>query len=112
MALVHMSPKDDAVRFLSGFGLGEVHQISDPQCNLYQQMGLAKARLPDFVSLKVLGRVFQSYLSGFRQGRIIGDPMQMPGMFVIYQGKIIRAFCHKTIADNPDYDSLIVCPLA
>jgi hypothetical protein len=45
-------------------------------------------------------------LAGHRIGRVVGDGMQMPGVFLVYRGQIIRSFRHKTIADRPDYVAL------
>jgi hypothetical protein len=35
------------------------------------------------------------------------DAEQMPGVFFLKERKIVRAFRHKTIADEPDYLKLV-----
>ena len=37
----------------------------------------------------------------------IGDSFQMPGIFVLKEGKIVHSYIHKTISDKPDYDTMI-----
>jgi hypothetical protein len=36
-------------------------------------------------------------------GMIKEDAEQMPGVFLLRERKIVRAFRHRTIADEPDY---------
>jgi hypothetical protein len=38
-----------------------------------------------------------------------GDATQMPGVFLLHRGEILKAFKHKTAADRPDYLDMI-CP--
>ena len=40
-------------------------------------------------------------------GMIKEDAEQMPGVFFLKERKIVRAFRHKTIADEPDYLRLV-----
>ena len=39
-------------------------------------------------------------------GKLVGDGFQMPGVLLLKDGTIQRAFRHKTAADRPDYCEL------
>jgi hypothetical protein len=39
----------------------------------------------------------------------IGDGFQMPGIFMIHNGRIADSYIHKTASDRPDYDNIIKC---
>jgi hypothetical protein len=39
-------------------------------------------------------------------GRLAGDGFQMPGVFLIFKGEVIRSYRHHTAADRPDYINL------
>jgi hypothetical protein len=40
---------------------------------------------------------------GHRATKIIGDPRQMPGVFLVDRGKIVRAVRHESAADRVDF---------
>jgi hypothetical protein len=39
----------------------------------------------------------------------IGDGFQMPGIFMIRNGRVADSYIHKSAADRPDYDNIIAC---
>ena len=39
-------------------------------------------------------------------GKLVGDGFQMPGVFLLRNGRIEKAFRHQTAADRPDYCEL------
>jgi hypothetical protein len=42
-------------------------------------------------------------------GRIVGNPLQLTGAFLVHHGQIVRSVRHRTTADRPDYAEL-ACP--
>jgi hypothetical protein len=47
---------------------------------------------------------------GYLPGAFIGDTLQMPGVFLVSRGEVVRAFRHELTSDLPDYMSLASCP--
>jgi hypothetical protein len=39
----------------------------------------------------------------------VGDGFQMPGIFMIHNGRIADSYIHKTASDKPDYEDIIKC---
>ncbi len=110
VVFVHMTENKIADRYFQRYELpGAVH-ISDPECDYYAKFGLVKGNFTQLYGLQSWIRGFQSSViegngAGFRQ---IGDGFQMPGVFVIHEGKIKDAFIHRLSHDRPDYESLVL----
>lgn len=105
--LVHMGKEENAAEVFQKFGLGKVLRISDPTQDLYGAFGLGRMRLWQLLSPIVLWRMFMAaVVHRHGAGFPVGDPMQMPGVFLLHRGKILIDFRHKTIADRPDYNSM------
>jgi hypothetical protein len=47
---------------------------------------------------------------GHLAGAIVGDTLQMPGVFLVRDGEILKAFRHEHTSDVPDYVELATCP--
>ncbi len=89
------------------FRLEDVPFISDPDRELYRALGLPRGSLRQFLGPKVWGRGLRTALINRRGfGKPVGDVRQMPGVFVVYRGEVLRSFLHKTSADKPDYLAL------
>lgn len=113
VVLVHMATTEVAEDYFKTFNLGGVLHVSDPECRYYQEFGLLKATSSQLMGLKNWVRGFEvSVGKGIEVSiRNIGDAFQMPGVFVIKDGKIEESFIHKSPADRPDYERLIQCCL-
>ncbi len=94
---------------MAHYGLGDVPQVSDPDAALYRAFGLRRFRFRELLSGRVLRRGAESFLKGHFQGKSEGDVQQMPGVFLVHKGKVLREFRHETVADRPDYQGL-ACP--
>jgi hypothetical protein len=102
-----MSPEELARTMFTRYGLQDVLRISDPSRRLYAAFGLERGTIGQLFGLKVWVRGFYAcLLAGHRLGRVVGDGMQMPGVFLIHRGQIVRSFRHRTAADRPDYVAL------
>jgi len=42
-------------------------------------------------------------VEGHGLGRLAGDAFQMPGVFLVFHGQVIRSYRHQSTADRPDY---------
>ena len=92
---------------LARHGLADVPRFSDPQRELYLAFGLARGSWSQVLGPKVFWRGFiAAILKRHGFGRPVGDPLQMPGAFLLRDGVIMRAFRHETSADRPDYCEL------
>jgi peroxiredoxin len=116
IAIVHMSSDAEAEAAFEPYKLGDVLRVSDPDHGLYRAMGLQRAGMAQVASPGVIVRGIAASAprwlggGGHWPGGIKGDTLQMPGVFLIRDGRIVRAHRHRTAADRPDYCS-IACEL-
>ena len=107
LAFVHMSNEEQARKFFASYGLEDAERVSDPQRRLYKLFKLVQGGLPQFLSWKILKRIFiAGAINGHGLGKLAGDAFQMPGIFLIEESRIVRAFVHRTVADQPNYVDL------
>lgn len=107
LAFVHMSNEELARKFFASYGLEHAERVSDPQRKLYKRFKLVRGGFPQFLGLKTLKRMFVAGLiNGHGLGKLAGDAFQMPGVFLIHESRILRAFVHRTVADQPNYFEL------
>jgi peroxiredoxin len=104
IALVHMSPEEDAAAFFAGYELDDVARFSDPGRSLYRRFELPRGRWSQLFGLSVLRRGARAIIAeGHGLGAVAGDAFQMPGAFLVLNGKIVRAYRHDNAASRPDY---------
>lgn len=105
IAFVHMVDKQTASEHLSSFKFGDNPHIGDPEKQLYQFFGLTKGRFRQLYGLSVMMRGFKAgVLDGHGHAfRSIGDVDQMPGLFMLDKGSIIRSHIYQLSSDRPDY---------
>lgn len=108
LVLVHMGADAHAEQFFTRYGLQNVPRISDPERSLYRAFGLRRGTLGDLFGPKVWMRGFESaILKRHGQGRLVGDGFQMPGIFLLFHGEVLRSYRHQSAADRPDYVKLV-----
>lgn len=108
LVLVHMAEIAIAETYFTKFNLLGVSHVSDPNSRFYAAFGLVKG---DFT--QIFG--IQSWIRGFsvqakygaEVNKHLGDNFQMPGAFMIHQGKILDSYIHKNTSDRPDYKGLL-----
>ena len=107
IVLVHMGREPQAASFFDRYALGDLPRVSDPVRHLYRAFGLGRGGLLKLFGPKVFWRGFQAGVIGRHGvGRLAGDGFQMPGVFLIFHGEVIRSYRHHTAADRPDYMQL------
>ncbi|MGA2847974.1 MAG: AhpC/TSA family protein [Terracidiphilus sp.] len=107
---VHLGSPERAKPYFDYYHISDVERISNPEATLYQLPAFGLTRTNVFLHFLNL-TVWRGWLKGamfkYRIGMIKEDADQMPGVFFMKGRKIVRAFRHKTIADEPNYMKLI-----
>lgn len=107
---VHLGTPEVAQAHFDFYGLSDVERIHDPQAGIYQNAIFKLRRVNPWWHL-VNPVVWFGWLKGtiFKHGigKIETDGHQMPGIFFLKEGKIVRRFIYKTIADQPPYLKLV-----
>lgn len=107
---VHLGTPERARPYFDYYHLSDIERISNPEATLYQLPFFALSRTNPFLHF-LNWRVWRGWLKGaifkYGIGMIKEDADQMPGVFFLKNRKIVRAFRHRTIADEPDYLRLV-----
>jgi len=110
LAIIHMSTDDEAEFMLGQYGLADVHRISDPFRRVYKSFELRRGTASQLIGLGVWRRGFAAgVLKGHGIGPIAGDALQLPGVFLVWKGKLVREYRHRTSADRPNYREIAAC---
>ena len=103
---VHLGSPQRAKPYFDYYHLSDVERISNPEATLYQLPFFALSRTNPFLHF-LNPTVWKGWLKGamfkYGIGMIKEDAEQMPGVFLLKERRIVRAFRHRTIADEPDY---------
>ncbi len=104
---MHLSSDErKAEKFFAPHALEDVPRIADPEGRLYQAFGLVRANLRQYINPESILRMVKAWLDGHWAGLPAGDVERMPGVFLMVNGEICRAFRHKLVSDRPDYLAL------
>ena len=89
---------------LERFGLADVPAISDPSGRVYDACGLERGRWPQLLAPRVLRRWVAAAVRGrVGAGWTGADVRRLAGVFLLENGRIVRAWRQQTSADRPDY---------
>lgn len=102
IALVHLGEKDPE-HLLEINGLQDVHCFRDPYGKLYRSFGLGLGEFRQLFGLKVWWAAAKAFCCGHTIGKLDGNGFQMPGVFLLKDGKVIKSHRHETVADRPEY---------
>jgi hypothetical protein len=106
IVLVHPTDDERAAALFADFGLADLPRVADPHRVLYQALGLSRGSLLQLLGPRVIWRAAVATARGHRLGRRDGDTRQMPGVFLVQDGQIIKAFRHRDVADKLDYRAI------
>lgn len=108
IVVAHMlENENEAAQELKKYGLGSLPHISDPESLLYKKFELRRGSLGQLFGFKVWIRgFFAGLLNGHGVGTMKGDGFQMPGVFLLHRGRVLRSYVHDSAADRPDYEAL------
>jgi peroxiredoxin len=106
---VHLGTPEIAQAHFAYYGIPDVERVHDPEAHLYREFGLGREHpARSLINPKVLWSWFiRGDLYRYGIGRIETDGHQMPGVFFLRDGKVVRSFRHRNISDQPDYLKLI-----
>ena len=109
VAFVHMSPPEVADRWFAHHGLSDVRRVSDPGKALYRAFGLEDATLAELLHPRVWLRWLRTAIAGrpWLRGAPGPDWRQLPGVFLVRDGRILAAIRHRNSAARPDYLSWV-----
>jgi len=107
---VHLGSPERAKPYFDYYNLSDVERIGNPQATLYQLPFFALRRTNPYLHF-LNPTVWKGWLKGamfkYGIGMIKEDAEQMPGVFFLKEREVVRAFRHRTIADEPDYLKLV-----
>ncbi len=111
IVLVNMHSEDKSYEELTKYQLQDMEFISDQESLLYKAFKLKRGSVAQLFGFKVWFRGIYLWLT---KGAIISssdgaDVYQMPGIFLIYKGAVVKQFIHQSAADNPSYIELATC---
>ncbi|MCB1070503.1 MAG: redoxin domain-containing protein [Verrucomicrobia bacterium] len=107
VGLVHMNDEAEMTGPLTQYGLLEVPRFYDPERRLYQALGLPRAQLRQALNIHLWKegvRLRKRY--GFSTPK--ADPLQLPGAFLVDQGKVVAGEPVMTPDESPDFLALLI----
>ena len=109
LVFVHMAEPALAKEYFQEFKLSGVIHISNPDKKYYRAFGLLKGTVSQLYGLSTWIRGFGPKTKGLKLelSEQLGDSTQMPGMFLINQGEIIKQFVHRRASHRPNYEEFI-----
>jgi len=104
---VHLGSPERAKPYFDYYHMSDVERISNPEATLYQLPAFALSRSNPYLHFLNptvwRGWLLRGAMRKYGIGMIKEDAEQMPGVFFLKERKIVRAFRHRTIADEPDF---------
>lgn len=108
VVLIHMADSVTAEEVFEKYQLPSIKHISDIKKDFYQAFGLTKGdfrQLFGFKSFIGMGRA--AVKGNFPASNLVGDPHQMPGVFVVDKAEVSNYYLYSTVGDYPNYISLV-----
>lgn len=113
LVFVHMAKAEIAEELFDEFEFKDISHISDINCTIYKQFGLTKGSFKQLFGLQTWIKGYEAKKEGINwSSKVIGDSLQLPGIFILKDGKILENYIHKFASDRPDYKKLINCCVA
>jgi peroxiredoxin len=106
LAFVHLSTEDRARKFFAPHHFEDIPRFADADGRLYEAFGLVRAKWRQYLNPRTVARLFSAWAHGNFLGAPDGDIERMPGVFLIHNAEIHKAFRHKLVSDRPDYIAL------
>jgi len=111
LAIVYQESADGMRPLLEKYQLTGIEQFSDPERKMYEAFQLHLATFGQLFGLKTFIRGFKAAITGGHGfGGVTSNVYQMPGAFLVKDGRVIREFRHPSPSDRPDYVEL-ACPI-
>lgn len=104
LVLIHMLQSGEEIDYLGHNS--DIPRIADPRCELYRSFGLGKGGFIELFGPRVWWRGAIAVFKGCGVGHLAGDGLQMPGVFVFHDGKIISSQPAHSSSDLPNLGAL------
>ncbi|MEM7754491.1 MAG: SelL-related redox protein [Planctomycetota bacterium] len=103
IAVVTMSPPGAMDAIAGRLGLHDASWISDPERVAYRALEVGRGSFGQLFGLQSWVRGMAATLKGHRVGTLQGDGFQMPGAFVVHDGRVVKAYRHARASDRLDH---------
>jgi peroxiredoxin len=111
IVLVHLGDREAMRHQMQRYGLSDLETISDVTATLYVAFGLKRGALWQIFGLTEWFRgAVVTILQGHGLSIPTADLTQMPGVFFIDKGLVVRRFRHRRVSDRPSYRKLCIRP--
>lgn len=108
LVLVHMGTEEQGRAFCARYDMQDVQRIADPGAALYRAFGLVRGRFWQLFSPEVLFRGAKvAFVDGKGVGLPVEDGFQMPGVFLLFHGEVLKSFRHRKASDRPNYLEMV-----
>ena len=107
IVFVHGADPAEASPWFTKYGLDDVVQVSDPQMTHYRAFGLGRTTPGVLVDPIVWTRGAACAWSHGFGSQSVEMMRQLPGVFLVQDGRVLAEFRHRSPADRPDYLSLV-----
>lgn len=108
IVLVHMIEDDnEAEMFFARWRLHDVPRISDPRQEVYERFGLKRGTLSQVAGVGIWWPGLKAIFSGNFVGKPVGDVFQLPGTFIVHQGKVEQSFRADDSASHADFAEMV-----
>ncbi len=101
----HQASAAAAEEFFESFW-PEARAVSDPNKRFYQAFQVETASLRQIFGPSVWLKALLAARKGNRIRRTVGDPWDMPGLFLVRNGRILWTWRFKHVGDHPDFSQL------
>lgn len=110
IAFVYVGEEAEAEEFFGSFGVQDYYRFRDPERNLYESFELRRGSVFQTFNPRAMFRYFLAYRKfGGASPKENDSLYQMPGAFLIHQGKIENAYRPADISGTPNYLELARC---
>ncbi len=113
ISLVHLTDDESFRAFAAGYGLGDLPRVSDPERSLYRSLGLRRGTIGQLFGWRAWVRGWQAGIrDGHGVGLLKGDGAQMPGVFLVLDGRVVAGRALAFSGERPDYPAMCEVPRA
>lgn len=108
MVLVHQGTPEQGADFYRRFpGVKGYRLVADPQREAFARFGLGMAGAGQILNPMVMLEGMRVTLSGHGVSKFVGEPKQMPGVFLVRDGEIVAEHRYRTISDRVNFRRLL-----
>lgn len=100
-----MADPEATARFLESFW-PEARAVSDPGQEIYRAFRLRRGNLWQLFGPHVFVAAFRALFKRQAIGRPVGDPLQMPGFFLVEGDRVLWTFVSRHAGHHPDLAAL------